>query len=700
MKYPRFAVIGTASLAIVAIVLFSASFKSQPGIFISEVCPHNDEIIHDSVGFYNDYIVISNTSDEPVSLKGYALSDNKAIPDRFIFDDIRIAPQGALIVWAGEKQEFNGLFADDASIYTGFRLSDNESLFLTDPEGVVADSVRIPVMKNNSVLIRGGAGEKGTVGSSNFRTAEKPDISAGIAPPVFSAISGYYQDPFFLAIDGGKNSVYYTVDGSDPYTSGTRYSEPVPIIDRSDMPDRYASLGPVSAVYDQYYPIEPVSKAMVIRAVSQRSDGTFSKESVATYFVGEKIRKICEGTYTVSMVSDPDDLFSGDRGIYVTGNTWDSVKDNIDPTLLHKAPANYNMRGDGWDREASVTLFGPDGSLLYDERAGISIHGCYSRALNPKGFNLKPLAEGQKVFDGLLEDAGGSLVLRTGAETDTFKTGFRNSLNSRICKNLRVAPQHSVCCQLYLNGEYWGCYNLIDRLDESFIEARYGVPAQNVDLLKICSCPKGLRGSEETLLRYQELVDYVSGHDFSDERYYQQFCDMMDIDNLIDYYCAEIYFANDDAYINNVGLWVARTPGDNPFEDGKWRFALYDLDNTDGYESSSYADVDSFVEGNWDNCNPDVDLFFSNLSKNDEFRRRFRDRFAQLIRTDFSYDTVEPILDEMEKEYTHPMLMTFHRFYDPAYEEEWYHESVDVIRDFFRDRGRYMSEYLMKHMGE
>ena len=99
----------------------------------------------------------------------------------------------------------------------------------------------------------------------------------------------------------------------------------------------YSTLGPVSVTANPYIPAEPVSKATVIRAVSQREDGTFSKEAVAVYFVGEDIRRICDGLYTLSIVSDPQGLFSGKRGIYVTGNVWDMNMDRVDgeETDLH-----------------------------------------------------------------------------------------------------------------------------------------------------------------------------------------------------------------------------------------------------------------------------------------------------------------------------------------------------------------------------
>ena len=700
MKNPRLAVLVPISLIMVAVAFVGTFDRRGSGIFISEICPHNDGVVHDSVGFYHDYIVLSNPSDEPVCLEGYMLSDSISAFDRYTFGEVWIDPGEDLLVWADEKKEFGRGFTDEEAEYTGFRLSDNESVFLTDPEGNVADSVEIPAMRQNKALLRGGTGEKGIVGKPGFWETDNPVISDKVTPPLLSAASGYYNEPFMLSVDGGENPVFYTVDGSSPYRSGIRYSEPVPVYDRSEEPDYYSAIGPVSIVFDQYIPVEPVSKAMVVRAVAQRPDGTFSKETTATYFIGEQISDICKGAYTLSIVSDPENLFSGENGIYVSGNTWEQNEEKIDYYNMYEAPANYNMRGKGWDRDARLTLFDPDGNLLFDENDKISIHGYYSRSFVQKGFSIKPEKPEDKVLAGLLKDSGDTLVLKAGTETDAFRTNFRNPLNSRIAKNLSVAAQRSVCCQLYLDGEYWGCYSIMDRLDESFIRARYNIPAGDVNLIKISGGVKGVTGSDSALLQYQELVDYVSGHDLGDDRNYRHFCDMMDIDNLIDYYCAEIYFANEDAYINNVGIWRARDPGSLPYEDGRWRFVLFDLDNTDGFQESSNYDTDSFVEGNNDDNNPDTDLFFSNLSKNKEFRRRFRERFEELISTDFSYETVAPVIDDMEKTYTKPVVLSVRRFGDPGFSEEQYHKEVEIVREFFQKRGEYISKYLMMHMGD
>ena len=46
----------------------------------------------------------------------------------------------------------------------------------------------------------------------------------------------------------------------------------------------------------------------------------------------------------------------------------------------------------------------------------------------------------------------------------------------------------------------------------------------------------------------------------------------MDINNFIDYYIAQIYYANTDWPGNNIKFWRPHT------SDGKWKWILYDTD--------------------------------------------------------------------------------------------------------------------------
>lgn len=685
--------IGTLTLVLV-LVATGLLERSSRDLYISEVVSHNDRVIYDSVGFYHDFIILSNASDEVIDLSGYGLSDDRVELQKFVFSETVIEPQGNLLIWADVPSVYEDDFTDEIALYTGFKLRDHESLFLTDSAGNVVDSLRIPAMERNQAYLRSGAGKSGHIGKPAELEENLPVISAMVSSPALSAVSGFYTDAFDLTIDAGNNEIFFTVDGSSPYTSGMLYTSAIPVYDPSSQPNYYASLGPISLLDDIYMPTEPIDKAMVVRAVARRKDGTFSKESVATYWIGSHMIETYMGTPTLSVVSDPEGLFSGANGIYVTGHVWEMNRDRAEEldANLYMVPTNYNSRGRGWQRDARLTLFDATGKCLYDEADTIAIHGNWARSLNQKGFNLRPQELDGTVFEGLIPDAGNTLVLRTGGTDDRSVTNFRDALNSRVSQGLNVGAQKSVCCQVFLNGEYWGCYNLQDRLDESFIEARYGVSAENVNLIKNFEAVSGL---DSDLNQYMELESFAREQDLSDDVQYAQFCNMVDIDSLIDYYCAEIYFGNEDAYDNNVALWRTRKAGASPYADGKWRFLLIDTD-------SSLWDpkVDAFVDGHCRWYNPDSELFFSNLCKNSSFRKQFRERFLQLAENDFSYEKVAPIIDEFEQAYTKPMELSMRRFVDPVFTKEKYLRNVQAVRDFYQNRGEYICGYLMQHLSD
>ncbi len=690
-----------AAFVVILIIVAAIGMKTyaSPGVFISEVCPHNDDVIYDSVGFHHDYIKITNSSTMPVDLKGYGLSDDGSQLDKFIFPDMILEAGEEITVWADEKTVFKEIYSDDEALFSGFRLNDHDFLYLTDPDGLVIDSLRLPQMKRNMSYLRDHAGDRGEKGTPSDMDKEIFEISGSVKPPELLINSGYYEEPFFLSIDGGENTVYYTVDASSPYTTGMKYDTPVPITDRSPLDNFYSTLGPVSLTEDTYLPAEPVSKATVVRAVCQRADGTFSKESVAVYFVGEDIKKICQGSYTLSIVSDPQDLFSGKRGIYVTGNVWDMNMEKIDPEEddLHEVPTNYNMRGSDWRRDARLTLFDENGECLYEEDGLINVRGDYGRSLIQKGFNLRSKKTGKKIFDGLFENGGAITALRTGSETDAYVTNIRDSLDQRICENLNVPSQGSYCCQVYLDGEYWGCYNLQEHMDASFVEGRYSVPDENVNIIRFNGRPVAVSELERDLEQYNEVKSFVDEHDLSIDENYDKFCDMVDIDSLTDYYCTQLFFGNGDGYIYNNAMWRSRKTGSGKYEDGKWRFLLFDLDNTDAYGSSNGAEeaaLDPFVDFTWINN----DQFYPALSHNKTFCDRLLKRMNELLAADFSYEAISPVIDEFEEKYTDPMVSSVRRFHDPFFTGEQYADNIQVIRDFFRERGYYISKYMHEHL--
>ena len=158
----------------------------------------------------------------------------------------------------------------------------------------------------------------------------------------FSQETGFYPNEFSLTLtstDGGK--IYYTVDGSDPTNSNTvkEYTGPIQVKDRSDEPNIYSDYAEdensaISVSRGTGYQKPPflVEKGMVVRAVTKNDQG-YSKVVERSYFVTTGQLAQYKDFTVVSLVTNPDNLFDPDKGIYVTGTQYINWKNS----------GNYNL---------------------------------------------------------------------------------------------------------------------------------------------------------------------------------------------------------------------------------------------------------------------------------------------------------------------------------------------------------------------
>ena len=154
---------------------------------------------------------------------------------------------------------------------------------------------------------------------------------------IFSKQSGFYDSEFDLILTSNDISeIYYTTDASDPINSETsqKYSLPIKIKDRTSEPNKYSayeedenSLSSISRGTGYKKPTYNVDKAMIIRAVSKNANG-FSKIFQHTYFITNNDLSYYEDFTIVSLITNEDNLFDPEKGIYVTGNKFLEWKNN------------------------------------------------------------------------------------------------------------------------------------------------------------------------------------------------------------------------------------------------------------------------------------------------------------------------------------------------------------------------------------
>lgn len=291
----------------------------------------------------------------------------------------------------------------------------------------------------------------------------------------------------------------------------------------------------------------------------------------------------------------------------------------------------YNGRQKGIELPASLSLY--DGGEGFTIGCGVSMNGETSLVLPKKNMAVRFRdAYGQATLNYDIYGGGvtefTNLLLRSGQ--DFPRAIIRNELCQELCAQAtdKVVNQRSEYCVLYINGVYSGIYSLKEKTNEQLYASLAGVSRDSVTVME-ANVPLD---SEF----YQEVVAFCQFNDMSLPENYQHFCDMFDVDSLIDWLILEGYCANTDVSSGNVRYCRSTE------NDGKWRLMFYDLDATFSEVGSVYLNLMS----EYAQQNRQVSFFIVPLMANEEFQDRFLTRAAELMG---SVLTVENVFTQMDR---------------------------------------------------
>ncbi len=728
---PRFAAAALAAMMAAASITGSVPSRTAHAadftVYINEICTQNKACLADSYGLYSDWIELYNAGSTAVDLSGYGLSDDVAAPLQWTF------PAGTSIA-AGERMiVFASKQASTASeLHTGFALSKNgETLVLADPQGSILQEIQVPTLAEDSSYGRTPDG------SSTFEIMNATPGTANEAvtsAPVFSAQSGFYGTDFALTLSSAKNeAIYYTVDGSDPTNSSTAqvYSNAITVQDRTNQPNLWSAYAenddsPQSICRGIGYkqPTFNVDKATVVRAAAKSADGTFSEVISQTYFVTTGNLAQYRNLTVVSLVTDPENLFDPDTGIYVTGNQYLAWKNSgsYDPSKSvwdTDNVTNYFSRGREWERETSITVF-RDGQMIVEQNMGIRIKGASTRNGAQKSFNLYarsdygaskilfPLIEGNTALDGTLIDTYDSLSLRSVSDEVRLRDGFAQKL---IADRENITNQDMQQCVVFLNGEYWGLYEMTEKLSDYFIESNYGIQKENVAMIKNGELEEGDQAECDSFL---DFADTYSTMDLTNDANYQAVCDFIDVDSMIEHYAAGLYLGTFDWPNYNFGVWrnTGAEIAGNPYSDGKWRFISFDFDYTMGATYDSFGGVegyayDSFRHMDNGSGGEPTNLFVA-LLENPDFRTKFVNTYCDYANEVLTPEKANAMADTYSRDYTEQLANTTVRWWgyfggskdsNMNYHRNLYQgTTLNNIRTFFQQRKSYTIEDMRNYL--
>lgn len=123
---------------------------AHPGaIRISEVMAADQRVLPDSFGQFSDWVELYNTTDRPIDLSGWYLTDDPVQKQKWMIPSLVLQPMERAVIFCSGKD--TGLAGE---LHAGFSLSAaGESLTLVAHGGVVVDSVNIPASQENRAFI-------------------------------------------------------------------------------------------------------------------------------------------------------------------------------------------------------------------------------------------------------------------------------------------------------------------------------------------------------------------------------------------------------------------------------------------------------------------------------------------------------------------------------------------------------------------
>ena len=178
---------------------------------------------------------------------------------------------------------------------------------------------------------------------------------------------------------------------------------------------------------------------------------------------------------------------------------------------------------------------------------------------------------------------------------------------------------------VYINGRYFGHYNLRERVGEHFVAQHEGLSLEEAETIDVLegSGTASSQVNNGSNAEWKEFLETVKTLDVArNPEDLQYILDRVDVDNYFDYVIFEVYFANTDS--GNIRFY--KVPG------GKWRWILYDMDY--GLFNSAANGIRNYLNPSGHGANDDVDnTLIRKLLENQEMFDKFMTRFGEIFNT-------------------------------------------------------------------
>lgn len=467
--------------------------------------------------------------------------------DRSRTNGLRFSPPANLIGDFKITLAQGGFFKSARHPHANFKLQrEGAMLVLEDTTGSACDSVVYPELLAGASWSRDRSSGKWSLVDQGTPGGENPAFlhASILVAPKFSTAPGFHSSPFAIRVEPlAGYQVRCALGGAHPTATS-------PLADSGIALDSSTTASCAAFSVDgEHGPV---------------STGTFLLDTPRSLGV-------------IAITVDSASMFSADSGLTSMG-----------PNAAAAFPyfgANFWM-----DKElpAHVEMF-DGGKRVFANHSGISIFGNYSRANAKKSFSVQfrekyganniqyPLFPHHPQFTKFkgfgLRNNGGNYG------QDYVRDALMASLTEPRGQDYQLS-RHVV---VYINGKYWGIYDLREKLDADWVNTRLGIDPGTIDLIK-----NNTEVQAGSIADWNDLRSTIDALRPDDEAGWTKIASRLDIDNTMDYLATELYWQNTDWPSNNSRCWRQNSPA------SPWRMMVFDMDFGMG-SYGGYYDENPFI---------------------------------------------------------------------------------------------------------
>ena len=584
--------------------LFSSLFNLSAQLKINEYSCSNIAGPTDAYGQQEDWVELYNTTATNINLTGWYLSDKASNPTKWQIPSGTINANGFKMVYCSGRNTVNG-----QELHPNFKLTqtDNEWILISNTLGTIVDSIKIVRLTKSNHSV--GRSTNGAIDWKLFTTPTPNANNTGAVnfytpTPVMSLASGFYPgaQSVTLTCSDPAATIRYTTDGSVPVNTSTLYTGPIAI-----------------------------NATTMLRARAFSIELT-SFTASATFFINVN--------HTVPVVS-------------IAGAGTGSLA-----SLL---AGNANLSPQGF-----FELFEENGTFVDKGEGEFNKHGNDSWAYPQRGLDFIMKDQfgyngdiDHQIFPNKTRDEFQRIILKPGASDNyPFENGgahirdaFVHTLSQKA--GLKMDERTWRPCVLYVNGQYWGVYEIREKVDDHDFTNYYADQDEyNVQYLKTWGGTWQEYGAPNALTDWNALRNYIASNNMGNAANFTYVDGQLNWESLVDYFVINSYIVNQDWLNWNTSWWR----GLNPLGDKKrWRYTLWDMDASFGHYIN-YTGVPD-VTANADPCNVEnlpnpggqghTDILQKLINENPIVEQYYITRYIDLVNTYFSCTYMNQLLDSM-----------------------------------------------------